>query len=137
MIKQLLCIVEREGEGGGIDNDSRKWIGKMELGMESESEHRKYYCVFYTWHFVFVENQLRCKINIGEQQRWMGGCSKSWHGRVGGKDHYWLSQGASFRLMEESHQNTPENEIQMQKQKHSINFSWLLKVSVSGMEECH
>ena len=35
-----LCIVEREDEG--IDNDPRKWIGKMELGMESESEHRKY-----------------------------------------------------------------------------------------------
>ena len=27
---------------------------------------------------------------------------------------------ASARLMEESHQNTPENEIRMQKQKHSI-----------------
>ena len=115
------------------ESESEKWnlAWKVKVNIESKM------CVFYSWYFVFVENQLRCKINIGEQQRWMGGCSKSWHGRVGGKDHYWLSQGASFRLMEESHQNTPENEIQMQKQKHSINFSWLLKVSVSGMEEYH
>ena len=35
-----------------------------------------------------------------------------------GKDHYWLSHGASKRLMGESHQNTPENEISIPKQRH-------------------
>ena len=39
-----------------------------------------------------------------------------------------------MRLMEESHQNTPENEIQMHKQKHPIYIaSGFLKTSVGKL----
>ena len=63
------------------------------------------------------------------------GRSKSWHGRAaGGKDHYWLSHGATKRLMGESHQNTPENEISIQKQKHFSFCSNFLKSLVTKIE---
>ena len=84
---------------------------------------------------VFAQNGKSIEM---QNQYWPAektdGRSKSWHGRVGGKDHYWLSQGASMRLMEESHQNTPENEIQMHKQKHPIYIaSGFLKTSVGKL----
>ena len=64
----------------------------------------KYYVFAQNGKSVEMQNQYWRALKTDER-------SKSWHGRVGGKDHYWLSHGASRRLMEESHQNTPENEI--------------------------